>query len=78
MTGPPIKITLVNLGGKRESIFASTLVNEMTEAAVTSGGLSVKCGHSGIQRAQGLRLEVGSQKSPETAKPVLWLGGKHI
>lgn len=48
--------------------FASTVVNEMTEAAVSSGGLSVRCDHFDIQRAHGLRLELGSKKTPETNK----------
>lgn len=60
--------------------FASTVVNETTEATVSSGGLSVRCDHFDIQRAHGLRLEPGSKKSPETKLeyPVLCLGGKHI
>lgn len=64
MTAPPIKINLVNLEA-RGGCFASTVVNGMTEAAVSSGGLSVKCDRFNIQRAQGLRLEAGSQKCPE-------------
>lgn len=51
MICPPIEINLVNLGGKGGGDFASTVVNEMMEVAVSSGMLSVKCDHFDIQRA---------------------------
>lgn len=65
MTGPPSKINLVNLGGKR-GVFCFRSCKWNDRSSSDSGGLSVQCDHFDIQRAQSLKLEAGSQKSTKT------------